>query len=91
VKLLLGSRDENGADPGTLRPEGIGPQAVADKHGILCPEPASSSVAWYMRVWRPMMLCDRASPAMRRHGGRSASRGAARGRELSQRDSTCYV
>jgi hypothetical protein len=39
VNLLLGPRHEHGADPGALRPEGIGPQTVADKHGILCPEP----------------------------------------------------
>jgi len=38
VNLLLGPRHEHGADPGALRPEGIGPQAVADKHGILCHE-----------------------------------------------------
>ena len=37
VNLLLGPRHEHGADPGALRPEGIGPQAVADEHGILLP------------------------------------------------------
>ena len=39
VNLLLGPRHEHGADSRALRPEGIGPQAVTDEHGILCPEP----------------------------------------------------
>jgi len=35
MNLLLGPCHKHGADPDAPRPEGIGPQAVADEYGIL--------------------------------------------------------